>query len=461
MSFLSNMNSLFQRSIKTTLFKFHFVTSSEATLYTMKHTYSTAVNTPSSDKLPKPLEGIKILELGQLIAGPFCGSILGYYGAEVIKIEPPKTGDPLRLWRYLDNDGQSPWFRSLARNKKSVCIDLKTEKGRSLVKQLAETSDVLIENFKPGTMEKWGLGPDELYATNPSLIYTRISGYGGTGPKSSLPGFASVCEGYSGFRYINGHKGEAPVRPNISLGDSLAGMHAALGCVLGLYGRDKLKKVGCHQTGQVVDVAIYEAMLNMMEGIIPEYDRSGQIRQPSSTSVTGIVPTNTYPCQGGEYVIIGGNGDSIYKRLMKAIGREDLTGPKYETNSDRVKEQEQIDQAIANWTSMRSPDDILQVLSEASVPAGKIYNVKDIVEDEHINARGMIEQVVVGTKEDGRGWKLKIPGMSPRLERTPGSTEWAGPDLGAHTAEVLGSRLGLSPQAIAELDKEGVIKATN
>ncbi|CAO3652050.1 unnamed protein product [Cunninghamella blakesleeana] len=412
--------------------------------------------TTPATPLPKPLSGIKVLELGQLIAGPFCGSILGYYGAEVIKIEPPKTGDPLRKWRYLDEDGQSPWFRSLARNKKSVCLDLKSEKGRKLVKQLAETSDVLIENFKPGTMEKWGLGPDDLYSINPNLIYTRISGYGGTGPKSKLPGFASVCEGYSGFRFINGHPGEAPVRPNISLGDSLAGMHAALGCVLGLYGRQKLATIPGQQPGQIIDVAIYEAMLNMMEGIIPEYDRSGQIRQPSGTTVTGIVPTNTYPCKGGKYVIIGGNGDSIYKRLMKAIGRDDLTGPDYETNTERVKEQKIIDQAISEWTSAHEPDHILKVLSDASVPAGKIYDVKDIVEDEHVNARGMIEEVSVGTKEDGRGWKLKVPGMSPRLSQTPGSTEWAGPDLGEHTTEILETQLGLTKQDIDELVKNGV-----
>ncbi|KAI8330884.1 CAIB/BAIF family protein [Chlamydoabsidia padenii] len=411
----------------------------------------------TSNDLPKPLAGIRVLELGQLIAGPFCGSLLGYYGAEVIKIEPPKTGDPLRIWRHLDRDGQSPWFRSLGRNKKSVCIDLKTEKGRSLVKQLAESSDVLIENFKPGTMEKWGLGPDDLYAKNPGLIYTRISGYGGTGPKSTLPGFASVCEGYSGFRYINGHAGEAPVRPNISLGDSLAGLNAALGVVLGLYGRDKLTKTG--QTGQVVDVAIYEAMMNIMEGIIPEYDRLGQIRQPSGSTVTGIVPTNTYPCKGGKHVIIGGNGDSIYKRLMKVVGREDLTGPNYETNSHRVKHQQVIDQAIAEWTSQYDPDYILQALSDVSVPAGKIYDAKDIVEDEHVNARGMIEEVVVGTEQDGRGWKLKVPAMSPKLSRTPGSTEWAGPDLGAHTAEILESKLGLTPTEIDALEKEGVTRS--
>ncbi|ORY91368.1 putative acyl-CoA transferase/carnitine dehydratase [Syncephalastrum racemosum] len=402
-----------------------------------------------------PLEGVRVLELGQLIAGPFCGSILGYYGADVIKVEPPNNvGDPLRTWRYMDKDGTSPWFRSLGRNKKSVCIDLRTEKGRSIVKQLAEESDVLIENFKPGTMEKWGLGPDDLYAKNPKLIYTRISGYGQTGPYSKKPGFASVCEGMGGFRYVNGHPGQAPVRPNLSLGDSLAGMHAALGVLLGLIARNKVPK---QESGQVVDVAIYESVLNMMESIVPEYDRAGMVRQPAGTTVTGVVPTNTYPCKNGDYVIIGGNGDSIYKRLMVAIGREDLTGPKYETNTHRVAAQEEIDGAIGEWTSKHTPDEVLDTLASVSVPAGKIYSAQDIVEDEHINARGMIETIQVGTKEEGRGWDVKMPGMSPVLHSTPGKTRWAGPDLGEHTYDILGNYLGLSRSELEKLSSEGVI----
>ncbi|KAL0089333.1 CoA-transferase family III domain-containing protein [Phycomyces blakesleeanus] len=411
--------------------------------------------------ITKPLEGVRVLELGQIIAGPFCGSILGYYGAEVIKIEPPKNGDPLRSWRHLDKDGQSPWFRSMARNKKSVCIDIRTEEGRGLVKELAGKVDVLIENFKPGTMEKWGLGPDELYAINQSLIYTRISGYGQTGPYSKRPGFASVCEGMGGFRSVNGYPGEPPVRPNISLGDSLAGLHAAFGVVIGLLARDKLKQSskGNGRTGQVVDVSIYESVLNMMESIIPEFDRFNEIRQPSGTTLTGIVPTNTYPCKDGKYVIIGGNGDSIYNRLMTAIGRSDLTGEKYAGNAERVKEQKVIDGAIAEWTATLLSEDILTILEKASVPSGKIYDAKDIVEDEHINARGMIETVTVGTVADGRGWDLKIPGMSPVLELTPGSTEWAGPDLGAHTHEVLQSVLGLSKTDIEALDTKKITKA--
>ncbi|KAG2213180.1 hypothetical protein INT47_011329, partial [Mucor saturninus] len=406
----------------------------------------------------KPLQGIRVLELGQLVAGPFCGSILGYYGA----VEPPKIGDPLRIWRHLDKDGQSAWSRSLSRNKKSITLDLKTQEGRDLVKQLAEQSDVLIENFKPGTMEKWGLGPEDIYPANPKLIYTRISGYGQTGPYSKRPGYASVCEGMGGFRFVNGHPGDPPVRPNMSLGDSLAGLHAALGVLLGLIAKNKLASQ-TERTGQVVDVAIYESMLNMMEGVVPEFDRFDEIRQPSGTTVTGIVPTNTYPCKDGKHVIIGGNGDSIYVRLMNAIGRSDLTGEKYKVNADRVKEQEAIDGAIGNiwdsaWTLEHTTDEVLEVMEKVSVPAGKIYDAKDIVEDEHINARGMIENVTVGTKEEGRGWNVKIPGMSPVLGTTPGSTEWAGPDLGEHTNQVLKDLLGLSDSEIEKLEQDGITK---
>ncbi|KAI8391651.1 CAIB/BAIF family protein [Radiomyces spectabilis] len=422
----------------------------QASYRLLKRYHSTASNI-------KPLQGIRVLELGQLIAGPFCGSILGYYGAGKIKVEPPKVGDPLRLWRHVDKDGQSPWFRSLGRNKKSLCLDLRSEKGQELVRRLAEESDVMIENFKPGTMEKWGLGPDDLYKVNPQLIYTRISGYGQTGPYAKRPGFASVCEGMGGFRFVNGHPGQPPVRPNISLGDSLAGLHAALGVVLGLFARNKLASSG-QRPGQVVDVAIYESMLNMMESIIPEYDRLGEVRQPSGTTVTGIVPTNTYPCKDGKHVIIGGNGDSIYKRLMLAIGRDELVGEKYQTNADRVKAQELIDGAIAEWTSTKTADEVIDIMEEASVPSGKIYDAKDIVENEHINARGMIETVTVGSKEDGRGWDIKIPAMSPVLNTTPGSTEWAGPDLGEHSKDILQNVLGLTAEIIEDLAKEGVTK---
>ena len=270
---------------------------------------------------PRPLDGIRVIEVGQLLAGPFAGTMLAYFGAEVIKVEPPGSGDPIRNWRLLDESGTGYWWRSLGRNKKSVTVNLREAQGRKILGQLIDTADVLIENFKPGTMEKWGLGPEDVKAANPDLIYTRISGYGQTGPYSKKPGYASVTEAFSGFRYINGFPGEVPVRPNLSLGDSVAGIHAVLGILLALMAK---KNAGANfgeeqGAGQVVDVALYESMFNLMEGIVPEYDGGGAIREPAGSTLTGIVPTNTYLCADGKHVVIGGNGDSIYVRLMKAI----------------------------------------------------------------------------------------------------------------------------------------------
>ena len=268
----------------------------------------------ASEAGPRPLDGVRVLELGQLLAGPFTGTILGYFGAEVIKVEPPGSGDPIRVWRVLD-EGTSLWWHSVARNKKCVTLDLRTEKGRRIARDLALQCDVLVENFRPGTLEKWGLDPEELRRENPRLICARISGYGQTGPRSSLPGYASVCEGYGGLRYVNAVPGERPVRPNLSLGDSLAGLHAALGVLLALLQRGKTRR------GQDVDIGIFEAVYNLMEAVVPEYDRAGVVREPSGSTITGIVPTNTYRCRDDLFVIIGGNGDSIFKRLMRAAGR--------------------------------------------------------------------------------------------------------------------------------------------
>ena len=268
----------------------------------------------------RPLDGIRVVEVGQLLAGPFAGTLLAYFGAEVIKVEPPGTGDPIRTWRLVDENGTSYWWRSLARNKKSVTANLRSEAGRDVVRKLIGGADVVIENFKPGTMEKWGLGPDDFKSVNPRLIYARISGYGQTGPYATKPGFASVTEGFSGFRHLNGFPGEAPVRPNLSTGDTVAGLHAALGILLALIERRQADE------GQVVDVALYESMFNLMEGVVPEYSGTGEIRQASGTTITGIVPTNTYPCSDGKYVVIGGNGDSIFVRLMEAMDRHDLAG---------------------------------------------------------------------------------------------------------------------------------------
>ncbi|KAF8132026.1 CoA-transferase family III domain-containing protein [Boletus edulis] len=391
-----------------------------------------------------------------------------HFGAEVIKIEPPAGGDPLRVWRELDIDGVSPWFRSLGRNKKSVAIDLRQDEGRALVKRLATNSDVILENFKPGTLEKWGLGPSALHPFNPSLIFTRVSGYGQTGPWSSRPGYASVCEAESGFRYINGFVDPEtntlsgpPVRPNISLGDSVAGLHAAFGTVLALLSRQKMVSKG-ERSGQTVDVSIMESMLNLMEGIIPEYDRKGKVRGPSGSSVTGIVPTNAYPClpspttpSSPTYIIIGANGDTLYARLMHAIGRDDLIGPNYAKNQHRVTRQAEIEEAISDWTRVRSAEQVLDVLDRAGVPVGRVVGVKEIVDNEHVKARGAVEDVWVG--ETDSGWNIKMPGVFPVLEGSGAKTRWAGPDLGEHTDDVLIKELGLDTEELARLREVGII----
>jgi crotonobetainyl-CoA:carnitine CoA-transferase CaiB-like acyl-CoA transferase len=394
----------------------------------------------------RPLEGIRVLEMGQLLAGPFAGCVLGYFGAEVIKVEPP-GGDPIRGWRVV-RDGTSLWWASLARNKKSITLDLGTPSGRELAKQLAAKSDVLIENFRPGTLEKWGMGPAELKALNPELIVARVSGYGQTGPYAAQPGFASVCEGFAGFRHVNGFPDRAPVRPNLSMGDTLAGLHAVLGILLSLTARLRNKA----PAGQVVDVAIYESVFNLLESVVPEYDGAGVVREPSGSTITGIVPTNTYLCADGKYVIIGGNGDSIYQRLMRAIGRPEMAeAPRFATNAKRVENEKEIDAAISAWTGARDSVVALATLREAGVPNGPIYNVADIMADPHFKARGMFESVQVNGKP------LKIPAIPPLLGATPGRTDTPGPALGAHTDEVLESLLGLKAEARAELRAAGAI----
>jgi crotonobetainyl-CoA:carnitine CoA-transferase CaiB-like acyl-CoA transferase len=392
-----------------------------------------------------PLAGIRVLELGQLLAGPFTGSILGYFGAEVIKIESPDGGDPIRGWREVQ-DGTSLWWYSLGRNKKSVAIDLKTDQGRFLAKQLIATADVVVENFRPGVMEKWGLGPDQFKETNPKLVYARISGFGQTGPYSKKPGYASVTEGISGFRYVNGIKGEAPVRPNLSIGDTIAGIHTALGIAMALL---ECNKSG---SGQVVDVALYEAMFNLMEGVVPEYDGAGVIRQPSGSTVTGIVPTNTYKCSDEKFVVIGGNGDAIYKRLMIAAGHPKMaTDPAMANNAGRVIHEKKIDAALASWCASIPAKAVIDALEAVTVPVGPIYSVADMMQDEHFQARGLFEEVEINGKP------LKIPAMIPRLEKTPGSTRWPGPKLGSHTDEVLRDVLGLDDAAMQGLSDDGII----
>jgi formyl-CoA transferase len=393
-----------------------------------------------------PLSGLKVLEMGTLIAGPFAAKTLGEFGAEVIKIEAPVTGDPLRSWRTAEGT-TSVWWHVQARNKKSVAIDLRQQEGQDLVRQLALEADVVIENFRPGTLEKWGLDFDTLSKINPRLIMLRISGYGQSGPKRDLVGFGVVAEAMGGFRYITGMPGQAPVRPGISIGDSLAALHGVIGVLLALYERDA--KGG---KGQMIDVALYESVFNMMEGAVPEYDRHGVIREPAGSAIQGIAPTNAYPCVDGRYALIAGNGDGIFKRLMTLIERSDLAeDPALARNPGRVIQMEKIDAAISAWTSERTLEEVLKRMGESGVPAGKAYTVKDIVEDPHYQARGMLQTVQLND-----GSALKVPGVVPKLSETPGRVAGGGPDLGEHTQQILAS-IGVSPEQLQLLKEKGVI----
>ncbi|ASM76645.1 CoA-transferase [Vitreoscilla filiformis] len=373
------------------------------------------------------------MELGQLIAGPFAGKTLGDFGADVIKVEPPSTGDPLRQWRLL-HEGASVWWQVQSRNKRSVVLDLRTEAGRADVRRLIDEADVLIENFKPGTLEKWGMGYDVLSARNPGLIMLRISGYGQDGPYRDLPGFAVVAEAMGGLRHLMGEPDRPPVRAGVSLGDTLAALHGVIGVLLALQARQRTGR------GQVVDVALYEAVFNCMESLLPEYSAFGVVRQPAGSALLGIAPSNAYRCADGQ-VVIGGNGDSIYKRLMQAIGREDLgEDPELAHNAGRAARVDTIDAAITAWTVQRSVQDVVSTLQAVSVPVGRIYTVQDIADDPHYRARGMIERITMVT-----GLSLDVPGVVPKLSDTPGGLHRPAPTLGEHTQEVLGQRFN-SPE---------------
>ncbi len=386
-----------------------------------------------------PLSGIRVLEMGQLIAGPFAGQMLAAFGAEVVKIEPPGRGDPLRTWRVLDEQGTSYWWRSLARNKKSVTLDLSREEGADIARQLMLQADILIENFRPGRMEAWGLGPDEVKTLHPELIYTRVSGYGQSGPYARKPGFASACEAAGGLRYVNGYPDEKPVRMNLSLGDTLAGMHATVGALLALIARQRLG-----QGGQTVDVSIVESVFNMLEGVLPEYDGAGVVREPSGSTVTGIVPTNTYQCSDGRYIVIGGNGDSIFKRLMVAIGQAELAEDvRLADNRGRVANEAEIDALLSAWSATVSSAEALDILDAADVPAGPVNSIVDLVQDPHFQSRGMFESLPVN------GEPRLMPAVHPKLTQTPARSRWAGPELGQHTDEVLRSWLDAGQDDIA------------
>ena len=402
-----------------------------------------------SDKMRAagPLAGVKVLELGQLIAGPFATAFLAWFGAEVIKVEPPGTGDPLRTWRVV-HKGTSLWWRQMSRNKKCVTLNLRVPEGQKIARELAQHVDVVIENFRPGTLEKWGLGFKELKKENPKLILARISGYGQTGPYAQRPGFAAVAEAFGGLRYVTGEPDRPPVRPNLSLGDSVAGLHAALGIVMALYHRD------AHGGGgQVIDVALYEAVLNLMEGTIPEYDKAGVKREREGMRLTGIVPSGTYPCADGAYIVIGANGDSIFRRFMAAIGRIDLgEDTRLANNEGRSKHVDEIDDAITAWTEGRMAADALKVLSEADVPSGPIYSAVEMLEDAHYKAREVFEEANLGD-----GDQVKLPRMAPRMSETPGEMRWIGPALGEHNNDVFEDWLGYPAAELARLAKAGVI----
>jgi formyl-CoA transferase len=392
-----------------------------------------------------PLAGVKVVELGQLIAGPFAARIFADYGADVVKIEPPGSGDPLRRWRRL-HEGSSLWWRVQARNKRSVTADLRTPEGQEIVRRLAREADILVENFRPGALEGWGLGWAELSALNPRLVMVRLSGYGQTGPYRERPGFGVIGEAMGGLRYTTGSPDRPPARTGISIGDSLAALHAVIGALLGI-----VHVVRNGGPGQVIDVALHESVFNMMEGLVPEYGVFGDVRERSGGALPGIVPTDAYPCRDG-YVLIAGNGDSIFRRLMEAIDRPDLgEDPDLARNEGRVAAVVLIDSAIAAWTAGRTIAEALDVLTAADVPCGRIYTAADILADPHYRARDMI---LDATLPDGT--PIPIPGVVPKLSETPGSLRWLGPELGQHTDEVLAG-LGYSAADVAELRRRGVV----
>ena len=386
-----------------------------------------------------------MLELGSLIAGPFCAKTLGDFGAEVIKIEPPGEGDALRKWRRMRN-GTSLWWHVQSRNKKSVTCDLRRPEGQEIVRRLARRAHIMIENFRPGALERWNLGWQALAAENRELILVRISGYGQSGPYRERPGFAAIAEAVGGMRHVTGFPDRPPARPNLSLGDTIAALHGVIGALLALHA------VKNGAGGQVIDVALYESVFNCMESLLPEYDAQGYIRERSGAALPGIAPSNLYPCSDGSYVLIAGNADSLYRRLMSAIGRTDLRDdPALARNDGRAAQMQRIDDAIADWTRRRTQGEVLAAMEAAEVPAGRSYTAADIAADPHYHARGMIESI---TAADGQ--PLKVPGIIPKLSRTPGAIRTQAPQLGEHTDEVL-RELGYSDAEIARLREAHIL----
>jgi formyl-CoA transferase len=395
---------------------------------------------------PQPLAGIRVIELGTLIAGPFCARLLAEFGAEVIKIEAPEGGDPLRKWRKLHR-GTSLWWYVQARNKKSLTLNLREPEAQEVVRRLVKDTDIVVENFRPGAMEKWGLGWDALSAINPALIMVRLSGYGQSGPYRDRPGFGAIGESMGGLRYITGYPDRPPVRVGVSIGDSIAALHGVIGALMALHHRDRNGG-----RGQYVDVALYEAVFNMMESVLPEYGMFGFVRERSGASLPGIVPSNTYVTRDNKYVVIGANADAIFKRMMRAIGRADLADdPALAHNDGRVARTEEIERVISGWVARHDLERVLEVLDKAEVPSGKIYDIADIAADAHYRAREMIQELRL---DDGQ--PIQVPGIVPRLSETPGETRWLGPQLGQHTAEIL-TGLGYSREEQEAMRQRGVI----
>ncbi|MGF6528673.1 CaiB/BaiF CoA transferase family protein [Variovorax sp. PvP013] len=408
-------------------------------------TDSNASSAPGAAASPGALAGLRVVEMGQLIAGPFCGKTLGEFGADVVKIEAPATGDPLRNWRLLQ-DGTSVWWQVQSRNKRSVALDLRAKEGQDIARALIAEADVLIENFRPGTLEGWGMGWDDLRALNPGLVMLRISGYGQTGPYRDLPGFGAIGEAMGGLRHLTGEPGRVPVRVGVSIGDTLAALHGTIGVLLALYHR---KAHG--GPGQVIDVALHEAVFNVMESLLPEYSAFGAVREAAGSALPGIAPSNAYRCADG-YVLIAGNGDSIFRRLMQVVGRADLAAAAdLQDNAGRVARVEELDAAIGAWTLSRPIAEVLARLGEARVPAGKVYTARDIHEDPHYRARDMILRQ---TTRDGHD--IDVPGIVPKLSLTPGTVRSAAPRLGEDTDAVL-REAGLTPEQITLLRAKGAI----
>ena len=394
-----------------------------------------------------PLQGVRVVEMGSLLAGPFCGQLLGDFGAEVIKVEPPGQGDPMRQWGRQAN-GRGLWWPIIARNKKSVTLDLRRPQGQELARRLVARCDILVENFRPDTLERWGLSYEALSADNPGLIMVRVSGYGQTGPYRDKAGFGGVAEAMGGLRYITGYPDRPPTRVGISIGDTLAGTLGALGALVALRHRDQHGG-----RGQVVDVAIFEAVLTYMESLIPEYALAGYVRERSGSVLPGIAPSNIYPTADGTWIVMGANADNVFQRLCQAMGRPEMAqDPRFRDHRSRGQHMELLDDIIAQWTSTLNADQLLQILDQAGVPAGRIYTAREMLEDPHFRAR----EDVVWVQAPGIG-AMPMQNVFPKLSQTPGRVRWAGPELGQHNEEVFGGLLGLDGATLDALREQGVI----